>query len=225
MDLVKYHKLPQEFPYCLSFDLAKVHTGWSFCRWDGDHLVVLETGVVDMSDAEDAMFWLEYCNALSAVFVKFLCHKDHMLVLKERMPMQNGLRSSIGALQALAQCHAIFDLLTASYRVNIYDTLGVPAISEKALFRRLTGLDKVEKSDIRSFIRSHTDNQLPPDVSLDISDSIAVTMTLYQHMATQDLTNRIKELKREQKRFKSTKKIAEIEAERDRLTALLQGGL
>lgn len=219
---IKFVQHPRDFRYCLSFDLAKNHTGWSFCRWDGDLLTVIGTGVIDMTEAEESAFWLSYHTELTKIFTKFSSW-GQFLVLKERMPMQNGRFSSIGALQALAQCHAIFDLVAAQNNAILYDTSGVPAVSEKALFRRLTGIEKVEKTDIRQWILYHTDNQLPQDVSLDITDSIAVTMTLYCHTAEQDILERARELKRKQKQLKSLKRIAELEAERMGILQLLKG--
>lgn len=175
-----------------------------------------------MTEAEESAFWLSYHTELTKIFTKFSSW-GQFLVLKERMPMQNGRFSSIGALQALAQCHAIFDLVAAQNNAILYDTSGVPAVSEKALFRRLTGIEKVEKTDIRQWILYHTDNQLPQDVSLDITDSIAVTMTLYCHTAEQDILERARELKRKQKQLKSLKRIAELEAERMGILQLLKG--
>lgn len=220
MTQIKFKQHPKDFQYCLSFDLAKLHTGWSFCRWDGDLLTVLETGVIDMTSEPEETFWLTYSRKLEQIICE--CKVMNPLVLKERMPMQNGRFSSIGALQALAQCHAVFDLVMAQFDLPVYDMFGIPAISEKALFRRLTGLEKVEKEDIRHFILYHTDNQMPPDVSLDITDSIAVIMTLYQHTAEQDIKERARELKRQQKQFKSAKKIAQLEEERTAVLSLLE---
>ena len=223
MEQIKFQVHPKSFAYFLSFDLAKIHTGWSLCNFNEDKLTILEVGVIDMSNARPEEFWLEYYRQLSRVFSQFLPYKEKMLVLKERMPMQNGRFSSIAALQALAQCHAVFDLLVAQFGFIIYDTEGIPAISEKALFRQLTGKDKVEKTDIREFILSHSVHKMQEDVSLDITDSIAVTMTLCLHTAEQDIKKELAEIRKQKKQYKSAKKIAQLEERETALQHLLKG--
>lgn len=209
MASIKFKKHPVEYPYILAFDLAKMHTGWSLLEFSDSIPRVLDCGVVDMTKEPEDVFWLRYYQAIKRILERAMQGCSSLLVTKERMPQQNGRYSSITALQALAQCHAIFDMVVAELGADAYDFIGVAAVSEKAYYKSLTDKDKVEKEDIKEYILCNYHHRLADNVSLDITDSIAVGVTLRNYSAGRDIAAETKEVRKLLKKYKSTAKIEE----------------
>lgn len=211
--MIKYQKSLLDYKYIISFDLAKNLTGYSLIDYN-DHRV-LHAGVIDMSKSTCESFWYAYAAALRSALGQCLnalprpLKKSEVFITKEKLPNQSGRFSSIEALQALAQCHAIFDLVVYDYGVDVYDFDGVHSVSVKAHFKHLTGIDKPSKEDIAQYISK----QFCFDISnytLDVTDSIAVAMTLVDVKYNKDIDDRIKEIKKALKQYKSQNKINEL---------------
>ena len=97
---------------------------------------------------------------------------------------------------------------------------GVHATSAKAYFRHITDIDKPEKQDIYDKICLLYFDDKEKVLNFDVSDSIAVALTLINSKWNKDLDERIKELKKDLKKFKSDKKLSEINEQINKLKEL-----
>lgn len=219
----------KDFDYILSFDLAKRLTGWSlYCLKDNS---VVEAGMISSVDFKEESFWNDYfveiCHILAYIKGKYGPNGKKIVVTKEKMPLQNGPRSTANALLALAMCHSIFDCAVFRSQIPVYDTEGVPAVSEKAFFSNIAKeknleISKITKEDIQKIISETTTGLDLNEFSLDVSDSVAVSMTLFYWKEERDIKEKIKELKKEQKKFKSEKKKEEIQVEIEKMKNFLE---
>lgn len=186
---IKFKKRQEEFKYILSFDLAKRKTGWALCRINP--FVIVKTGLVE-TEKDSIMPWVDFYEQINKVLdeVENLCGRESFFVIKERCPNQAGARSTIEALQRLAQVHAIFDLAIGKREIYCYDYIGVFSMSVKHFYKKLLereAKDLPGKEDINAYLRERH-----PEFSLkasecDISDAIGVAQTLLQHKWNQDI--------------------------------------
>ena len=222
--MVKYNNQLSNYKYIISFDLAKNLTGYSVIDFR-EHKVIY-ANIIDMSKCACESFWYEYSNQIRIALGCCLnimprpLRKSEIFITKEKLPNQSGKFSSIEALQALAQCHAIFDSVVYDYGIDYYDFEGVHSVSVKAYFKHLTGKDKPTKEDIRDYI-STCFNYDFSNLTLDVTDSIAVAMTLVDVKYSKDILEKIKELKKSIKQYKSAARIKQVQDEIAALQALL----
>lgn len=222
--MIKYQKSLSDYKYIISFDLAKNLTGYSLIDYRNHK--VLHAGVIDMSKSTCESFWYAYAAALRSALGQCLnalsrpLKKSEVFITKEKLPNQSGRFSSIEALQALAQCHAIFDATVYDFGVDYYDFDGVHSVSVKAYFKRLTGIDKPTKEDICSYISKYFNYDFSK-TTLDVTDSIAVAMTLVDVKYNKDLSEKIKELKKSLKQYQSAARIRQVQDEIARLQSLI----
>lgn len=215
---IKFNKSLNEYRYVLSFDLAKVHTGWSLL--DIADMKLIDCGVIDTSDYGDHP-WRYFYKELFEVFVKTQKRNIDFFIVKEKLPSQNGPHSTVATLQELAKTHAIFDLALQVSSLPTYDFCGVHSVSEKAYFKKLTDLEKPTKQDIFNQIKKMIDlNGFDDNINLDISDSIAVSLTLINKKWNSDIDEEIKNKKKELKKSKTDKKINRLQEEIDFLNSL-----
>ena len=216
--MVKFNKSINEYDYVLSFDLAKHNTGYSLYSLS-DKTVIL-TGMIIGEEKENYWYGLyeEFEHLLLELSSKF--DKKKIFVIKEKLPTQNGRFSTISTLQALAQVHAILDIACGNCGFEFYDYDGVHSVSVKAYFKELTGIEKPTKEDIAnkiSFLCAEYDFSGLP---LDITDSLAVTLTLVDRKWNRDITEEIKSINKDIKKFKSEKKKQELLNYIDKLNSL-----
>ena len=126
----------------------------------------------------------------------------NILITKEKLPNQNGRFSTIDTLQGLAQAHSIFDLAAYNSGIDVYDYDGVHAISVKSYFKTLTNIDKPQKEDISNYIQNQYPDIDLSEYTLDVTDSVAVALTLYNKKYNADITEKIKEYKKKIKTLK-----------------------
>lgn len=221
--IIKFQRPLSEFDFILSFDVAKFLTGWSLINFKT--FEIIEAGIIDMSSVKDECIWPKYYTEMTKVisFCSFY-HPEiagKFFVTKEKMPLQAGHFSTISTLQALAQAHAICDMAMYNEGVPVYDYEGVHSVSVKALFKKLTGVEKPTKLDIKKYIE---DNFKGVDISQftqDVSDSIAVSYTLVMVKWNNDIKEEIKNFKKEQKKYKTKQKQNEIEERIEQFKALM----
>lgn len=234
MKTIKFKQDLKQYGYILGFDLATHVTGWSLIKVEtfkpGDvKLVLIDSGVIDTDkdngsqEFKDGNKWSDMYNRFFDVITNcaFKAHfnDSKLLVIKERLPNQAGVASTIATLQSLAQTHAIFDMACEKSGQDIYDEDGIHSISVKAYFKGVTGFEKPTKSDIRNWVHVLVKNT-PVDIDLNISDSMAVTATLLFKRWNTDLDEERKRLKREIKKYKSAKRIEELQNQIIRIEAL-----
>lgn len=216
--IVKFKKRLADFQYALSFDLAKHQTGYSLVNILNKEIV--DCGLI-ICDSDNPDIWLDMeekiSNVIESVIKRFGI--ENFFVVKEAMPKQAGRFTTISTLSALAQSHAILSFACSKLGVNIYDLIGVAAVSEKAVFKQLTGIEKPEKEDIfESVLKIYKiQESLKSVLNYDITDSVAVVETLVSKKWNSDIQQEVKELKKIQKKYKTEKKQMEIENEISRL--------
>lgn len=212
VQIVKFQRKLFDFQYVLSFDLAKHQTGYSLVNIFNKEIV--DCGLI-ICDSDNPDIWLDMeekiSNVIAGVIERFGI--ENFFVVKEAMPKQAGRFTTISTLSALAQSHAILSFACSKLDVNIYDLIGVAAVSEKAVFKQLIGIEKPEKKDIfESVMKMYgIQDSLKSVLNYDITDSVAVVETLISKKWNSDIQQEVKELKKMQKKYKTEKKQMEIE--------------
>lgn len=220
MRQLKFEDNLLHYPFVLSFDLAKHIVGWTLMKVDEKPYEIVTYGLIDLSKCNLENFWLIYKHAIKEAFDRALVYTDCVVVTKEKLPSQAGGASTIATLQALAKAHAVFEValyeaITEEGKNLIpYDDCaptgtekkasesGVHAASVKALFRKITGLEKPTKQDIRDAVCKMCVGRDISDQREDISDSAAVTITLREVKFNNDIEEEKKALR---KRIRSLK--------------------
>ena len=208
MSAIKFLKPLQSYDYILSFDLAKINTGWSLIDFKNKKLVL--SGKISSECTNTDCIWYNFLCNMHKIFDEVRLISTKVLVVKEALPIQAGKFTTIKTLQALAQTHAIFDLAVYQEGLDYYDEVGVYAISEKAVFSKLTEIEKPTKKDILNELKKIYSGCDELE-DLDISDSIAVTHTLISAKWNSDIQTEIKELNKKNKTLVLEKKKQEIE--------------
>lgn len=218
--MLKFNQKITDFQYVLSFDLAKHISGYSLI--DIVNNKVIYAGVIDTKKAKNDFVWDYFYTSVSDVINECVnkVGNQKLLITKERLPSQNGRFSTIDTLQGLAQAHAIFDLAVCRSGEQFYDYDGVHSVSVKAHFKTLTGLDKPQKEDIAEYIQKRYKDFNFNEYPLDVTDSIAVTITLIEKKYNSDINERIKMVKKEIKKAKANIKINKLKEEVDFLEHL-----
>lgn len=217
---IKYNKNLSNYNYVLSFDLAKQKTGWALVDIKSNKIE--KFGMVILNEKADSV-WLDIYDKIIVVLndIKEHCQISgkRFFVLKEKLPNQAGKFTTIASLQSLAQVHAIWELACEKTGVDVYDFQGVHSVSVKAFFKKRYGIEKPQKEDIARLICENYCFNIGEN-PLDITDAIACVQTLVEHKWNQDIIDKTKELKKEQKKYKSDKKIEEIGREIRRIQTL-----
>lgn len=220
---IKFQYNIKNFDYILSFDLAKKISGYSLM--DLKEKTVVDTGLIT---TEEDHPWSALYNAFENIYenlyYKYCFSHKNVLIIKERMPSQAGARSTINALQELAKVHAIFDFWCQRHHRDFYDYEGVHSVTVKALFKHLTGLEKPSKQDIADQISILLNNPEIAKMDLNITDSIAIAVTLLMRKWNSDIDKEISLLKKEIKKYKTDKKKNELKERIEFLTKLKKEG-
>lgn len=217
---IKYNKNLSNYDYILSFDLAKQKTGWALVDIKSNRIEKFD--MVILNEKADSA-WLDIYDKIIVVLndIKKHCQilGKRFFVLKEKLPNQAGKLTTIASLQSLAQVHAIWELACEKAGVDVYDFQGVHSVSVKAFFKKKYGIEKPQKEDIARLIGENYCFNIGEN-PFDITDAIACVQTLVEHKWNQDIIDKTKELKKEQKKYKSDKKIEEIGQEIQRIQTL-----
>ena len=218
--MVKYNYDLSNYDYVLSFDLAKQKTGWALVNIKSNRVEM--SGIIILNEKVDSV-WLDIYDKIVVVLdgVKKHCQNldKKFFVLKEKLPNQAGRFTTIASLQGLAQVHAIWELACEKLKVEVYDFDGVHSVSVKAFFKRRYGVEKPQKEDIAKLVCENYCFDIG-DSPLDITDAIACVQTLVEYKWNEDIKDKIKELKKEQKNYKTDKKKNQIAEEIQRLERL-----
>ena len=218
--MVKYNYDLSNYDYVLSFDLAKQKTGWALVNIKSNRVEM--SGIIILNEKVDSV-WLDIYDKIVVVLddVKKHCQnlEKKFFVLKEKLPNQAGRFTTIASLQGLAQVHAIWELACEKSEVEVYDFDGVHSVSVKAFFKRRYEVEKPQKEDIAKLVCENYCFNIG-DSPLDITDAIACVQTLVEYKWNEDIKDKIKELKKEQKSYKTDKKKNQIAEEIQRLERL-----
>lgn len=218
--MVKFNQSIKDYHYVLSFDLAKQKTGWALVDVVEHHIE--KYGMITLNDKAISP-WVDLYDKITNVLkdIKEFCREsgNRFFVLKEKLPNQAGRFTTIASLQGLAQVHAIWELACEKSEVECYDFEGVHSVSVKAFYKRKYDVEKPQKEDIAKLVCENYCFDIG-DNPLDITDAIACVQTLVEHKWNEDIKDRIKELKKEQKTYKTEKKKDQINEEIQRLERL-----
>lgn len=218
--MVKYNNCLKDYGYILSFDLAKQKTGWALVNIKTNQTE--KFGVI-VSDEKADSIWENLYDKISNVLlgVKAYCigKREKFFVTKEKLPNQAGKFTTIQSLQSLAQIHSIWELACFKCGVDVYDLDGIHSVSVKAFFKRKYGIEKPTKEDIAKCVCKDYSFELG-EYPEDVTDAAACVMTLVEYKWSDDVKSKIKELKKSKEKYKSNKKLEELDAEMQRLRDL-----
>ena len=218
--MVKYNNCLKDYDYVLSFDLAKQKTGWALVNIKTNQTE--KFGII-FSDEKVDSIWEDLYDKISNVLlgVKAYCigKKEKFFVTKEKLPNQAGKFTTIQSLQSLAQIHSIWELACFKCGVDVYDLDGIHSVSVKAFFQRKYGIEKPTKEDIAKCVCKDYSFELG-EYPEDVTDAAACIMTQVEYKWNDDIKGKIKELKKSKEKYKSNKKLEEIDAEMQRLRDL-----
>lgn len=218
--MVKYNYNLSNYDYILSFDLAKQKTGWALVNIKSNKIE--DFGMIVLDEKANSV-WLNIYDKIVVVLESAKKHcqnlRKRFFVLKEKLPNQAGKFTTIASLQGLAQVHAIWELACEKSEVEIYDFDGVHSVSVKAFYKRKYGIKKPQKEDIAKLVYENYCFDIGNN-PLDITDAIACVQTLTEYKWNEDIKDKIKELKKEQKNYKTDKKKNQIAEEIQRLERL-----
>ena len=97
------------------------------------------------------------------------------------------------------------------------------SISVRAYFKTLLGgVEKPQKEDVANYLKGRLKDFNFDEYPLDVTDSLAVAVTLVEKKANADINERIKELKKELKNAKSAGKQDRLEKEIQKLQGFLR---
>lgn len=220
--IVKFNRQISDYQYILSFDIAKRVTGYSLFDFQRNEVVNL--GKIDLSNFNGECYWQEFyqrvINSVDEILNKYSISSEDILVTKEKLPNQNGRFSTIETLQGLAQAHAVFDLAITHKGIDVYDYDGIHSVSVKSYFKTLTEIEKPQKEDIANYLIKKF-NIDKSDLIYDMTDSLAVTLTLIGKKYNADILEKIKEIKKEMRNAKTSKKISSCQEKIDSLNSML----
>ena len=218
--MVKYNNCLKDYGYILSFDLAKQKTGWALVNIKTNQTE--KFGVI-VSDEKADSIWENLYDKISNVLLGVIAYcigkREKFFVTKEKLPNQAGKFTTIQSLQSLAQIHSIWELACFKCGVNVYDLDGIHSVSVKAFFKRKYGIEKPTKEDIAKCVCKDYSFELG-EYPEDVTDAAACIMTLVEHKWNDDVKSKIKELKKSKEKYKSNKKLEELDAEMQRLRDL-----
>lgn len=211
--MLKFNQKITDYQYILSFDIAKHISGYSLTDIVNNKIIC--AGIIDTKKSKTDFVWDYFYTAVLDVinFCANMVSDGKILITKERLPNQNGRFSTIDTLQGLAQAHSIFDLAVYKSGYQFYDYDGVHSVSVKSYFKTLTGLEKPQKEDISEYIRKKYKDFNFDEYPLDVTDSVAVAITLVEKKYNSDIDERIKMVKKEIKKAKAKAKINKLNEE------------
>lgn len=216
--MIQFNKKLDEISYIVGFDLALYRTG--VCLYDVKKQKFINYQEIEVrKNSENPI--LDLYNKIKEYFknVKLLLNSRNIMVVREALPQQCGIHSTINTLQQLAKAHAILDLCIAqNLGVDEYNESGVHTVSVKAFFRS-EAVPKPQKEDIRRALVDYynIDNNLLTD---NISDAMAVVHILVHQKWNKDIDEEIKNIKKEIKKLKRQNAIEGKNQEIERLKGL-----
>ncbi len=198
--IYKFSGYITDFDYIVGFDLAYHKSGVAI--YDIKSQKVVDTFKVVIKNGPEASIFDLYSTlgvTLDRISSKY---KGKILAIKEAMPLQCGVFTTVQTLQQLAKAHAALDICLYERPENycVYDETGIHSISVKSLFKKNKD-DKPTKKDIQERLRNLYD-LTGLEITDDISDAIAVIYTLINKKWNSDIKDKIKELKKEIKTLK-----------------------
>ena len=208
------------FDHALCFDLAQYETGVALINIKNNKIeYIKQISVEDKDICPMSIIYDKFNDIWNDI--KNIIDVEKMFIVKEQCP-QGSRFSTIKTLQSLARVHGVVDLWIAHKGLKVYSYDGIHASSIKAALKRLIGADKPTKEQIKEYIFNNLNHNFKwDDVTLDISDSIAVFLCLKESKWNIDILEEMKNVKKKIKELKKEKAKMEKQKELSRLENLL----
>lgn len=193
--IYKFSGFITDFDYIIGFDLAYHKSGIAI--YDIKLKNIIDTFKIFIKNGSEASIFDLYSTLGETLDVISKKYKGKILAIKEAMPLQCGVFTTVQTLQQLAKAHAALDICLYERPENyfVYDEVGIHSISVKSLFKKNKD-DKPTKKDIQERLREIY-NLDGLEITDDISDAIAVIYTLINKKWNSDIKDKIKETKKE----------------------------
>lgn len=211
--IVRCNRKLKDYDYLVMFDLASHKTG--VCVWDIKNNKPVKTCTLVVTK-EDGIFVSNLYEQIHEFFVKTIMElrttSSQIFISKEAMPTQlRGGSSTVQTFIALAKAHAILDLCSKNFGLDVYDYTGVYPATTHAYLRKVLGLESkaaIDKKDIKKYIEENYGITVN---SLDESDAVFLAVTLINTKWNKDIDEEIKEVKKHKKILKSAKAIRDCD--------------
>ena len=215
----KFQKRLSDYKYALVCDLAQYESGFALLSVSTNALIeVQQISVSRTTDQPTGEMYQMFDDMVNDFLNKYNLQAEDLLVIKEQLPITCGPHSTAQTLQALAAAHAVFNINTYLRKLYTYSN-GIHSISVKTYFKKLLGIEKPQKDDIRAAVCKYYDID-PESITRDESDAIALWFCLRGAKWNKDIDDQIKLEKKHRKTLTAKHAIKESDKEIERLEGL-----
>lgn len=216
----RFQKRLTDYKYALVCDLAQYESGFALLEVSTNALIEMRQISISKTSLEPTgEMYEQFDQMITDILDKYQIDSEDLLIIKEQMPVNCGPHSTAQTLQALAAAHAVFNICIYCRKLNSYSN-GIHSISVKTYFKKLLGIEKPQKDDIRAAVCRYYDID-PETVTRDESDAIGLWFCLCGAKWNKDITEQIKAVKKHRKTLSAKKAIQECNDEMERLGGLL----
>lgn len=190
--------------FALGLDLSTVSTG--MCVYNIISRAIEEVYVVRY-DKDNKIFIQseEITKKILEWIKKYNLTLENCIFAKEKQPIQYGKMTTISTLVSIAKLHGLVEKFFFDKQIPLLD-LAVPTIRKIVL-----GNYKADKEEIYDFIKKEfTLKEFEEKGGHDIVDAVAVCLASKEGLKSEYL-EKIKELKKEKKKFKLASKLKSID--------------
>lgn len=215
----KFQKRLSDYKYALVCDLAQYESGFALLDVSTGALVETHQISVPKSSIQPTgEMYKMFDEMINEFLSKYNLQVEDLLIVKEQLPINCGPHSTAQTLQALAAAHAVFNIHT--YLKNLYTySNGIHSISVKTYFKKLLGIEKPQKDDIRAAVCKYYDID-SESITRDESDAIALWFCLCGTKWNKDIDEQIKLEKKHRKTLTAKHAIKDVDDEIERLEGL-----
>ena len=202
-------RLVDDIRYVIGLDLSTVSSGIAlYSVREGK--VLKFSSIRDSSDCKIYLQGKKIAEWIKQVQQEFNIKQEELLIAKEQQPLQYGKFTTISTLIAIAKVHGIIENLCYCWHWSVLD---VPVATVR---KTVLGNAKADKEEVFKSISRRCPEILEWKGEHDIADAIGVCYGAIPALLNfyGDL---IKEKKKELKKYKSVKKLQEIQNEINKL--------
>lgn len=215
----RFQKRLSDYKYALVCDLAQYESGFALLDVSTNALVeVQQISVSRTTDQPTGEMYEKFDDMVNNILNKYNLQVEDLLIIKEQLPINCGPHSTAQTLQALAAAHAVFNINIYLRKLYTYSN-GIHSISVKTYFKKLLGIEKPQKDDIRAAVCKYYDIG-PESITRDESDAIALWFCLCGAKWNKDIDEQIKVEKKHRKTLTAKHAIKESDKEIERLEGL-----
>ena len=215
----KFLKRLSDYKYALVCDLAQYESGFALLDVSTNALIeVQQISVSRTTDQPTGEMYQMFDQMVNDFLDRYSLQAEDLIIIKEQLPINCGPHSTAQTLQALAAAHAVFNINTYLRKLYTYSN-GIHSISVKTYFKKLLGIEKPQKDDIRAAVCKYYDID-PESITRDESDAIALWFCLCGAKWNKDIDDQIKLEKKHRKTLTANHAIKDVDNEIERLEGL-----